>query len=74
MRIEIRNNGIEDRNVLVADDGKVLRRKSDGLEVGNELWLGYTYYIGGERLKEPLLELPEHYEEIDEPVVDEVND
>lgn len=33
---------------------------------GKELWLGYTYYLGGELLPEPLYELPEHYEEVDE--------
>ena len=57
---------IVETTVLKAAEGKVLRRKSDGWIAGRSLWLGYTYYIGGVRLEEPLLELPEHYEEVDE--------
>lgn len=53
--------------VLTAAEGKVLRRKSDGWIAGNEIYLGYTYYLNGRKLDEPLLELPEHYEEIDAP-------
>lgn len=34
---------------------------------GKEIYLGYTYYLGGKPLDEPLMELPEHYEEVDEP-------
>ncbi len=52
---------------ILAEEGKVLRRISDGQLFGNEIYLGYTYYIAGEKLEEPLLELPEHYEEIDDP-------
>ena len=51
----------------VASKGKVLRRTSDGFLAGPDLYLGYTYYLHGEKLDEPLLELPEHYEEIDIP-------
>lgn len=47
-------------------EGKVWRRKSDGMMTEESL-LGYTYYIGGVKLDEPLWELPEHYEEIDMP-------
>lgn len=53
--------------VLKAAAGKVLRRKSDGQTFGTEIYLGYAYYLGGIPLDEPLLELPEHYEEIDMP-------
>ena len=49
---------------VTADEGKVLRRTSDGWIAGKEAYLGYTYYLGGKLLPEPLLELPEHYEEI----------
>jgi hypothetical protein len=52
---------------ILAEEGKVLRRISDGQLFGNEIYLGYTYYLSGEKLEEPLLELPEHYEEIDDP-------
>ena len=53
--------------VIKAAEGKVFRRISDGKVFGNEMWLGYTYYLHGQKLDEPLLELPEHYEEIDAP-------
>lgn len=53
--------------VIKAAEGKILRRKSDGWIAGSEIHLGYTYYLGGRKLGEPLLELPEHYEEIDVP-------
>lgn len=58
--MEIKNSG----NRIVAAEGKVLRRISDGFVAGPELWIGYTYYLHGEKLDKPLLELPEHYEEI----------
>lgn len=51
--------------VLKAAEGKVLRRKSDGYIAGEEIYLGCTYYLNGRKLVEPLLELPEHYEEVD---------
>lgn len=57
---------------ITASEGKVWRRKSDGLMAGREVTLGYTYYIGGEKLEKPLWELPEHYEEVDEPVEEEI--
>lgn len=53
--------------VLKAAEGKVFRRKSDGWIAGAEIYLGYAYYLGSTKLVEPLLELPEHYEEIDMP-------
>lgn len=56
---------------ILADEGKVLRRISDGQLFGNEIYLGYTYHLAGEKLEEPLLELPEHYEEIDDPTDEE---
>jgi len=60
-------------NVITAEEGKVLQRISDGMIFGKELWLGYTYYLGGELLSEPLYELPEHYQEIDETEIDDTN-
>lgn len=53
---------------IIADEGKVFKRLSDGLMFSNEIYLGYTYYIGGVKLEEPLLEVPEHFEEIDDPM------
>ena len=51
-------------NVIIADEGKNLYRKSDDLCFGKERSLGYTYYIGGERINPPHLELPEDYYEM----------
>ena len=59
-----------EERILKASKGKVFRRISDGFIFGKEIHLGYTYYLGGEKLEEPLLELPEHFEEIDEPVME----
>ncbi len=50
---------------LIASEGKVLQRVSDGNIFGPEIYLGYTYYINGEKLSEAMLELPEHFIEID---------
>ena len=58
---------MEDR-IIKASEGKVFRRISDGFIFGKEIHLGYTYYLGGKKLDKPLLELHEHFEEIDEPV------
>ena len=49
---------------IIADNGKVFKRIEDGLLYGNEIWLGYTYYIGGVKLEEPHLEVAEDFEEI----------
>lgn len=54
--------------IIKASKGKVFRRISDGVVFGKEINLGYTHYISGKKLEEPLMELPEHFEEIDEPV------
>ena len=53
-------------NIIIAQEGKIFRRKSDGMLFGKEISLGYTYYINGQKLAKPFLELPEHFEEIDE--------
>jgi hypothetical protein len=58
-------------NVFQAKKGKVFRRISDGFVAGDMLYLGKTYYIGGKLLDEPLDELLEHYEEVNEPIIDE---
>ena len=66
MKIDELNN-----NHITAEEGKVFRRISDSQLFGNEIYLGYTYYLSGEKLEEPLLELSEHYEEIDDPAEEE---
>lgn len=62
-----------EKRVIKASEGKVFRRISDGFIFGNEINLGYTYYLNGKKLDEPLLELPEHFEEIDEPTIEAPN-
>lgn len=60
---------LEQRTVttIVADEGKLLRRKSDGWVAGEQLTLGYNYYESGVGLAAPKLEVPDDYEEIDKP-------
>lgn len=55
---------------IIASEGKIFRRKSDGMLFDKEITLGYTYFINGKRLSEPHLEVPEDFEEVDEPVLD----
>lgn len=49
---------------ITAADGKVFRRISDGMQFGHEIYLGMAYPKDGE----PYEELPEHFEEIDDPL------
>jgi len=55
----------ETRTIIKAEDGKVLRKKSDGRIVGEIVHLGYDYYDAGILLKEPRLAKPDDYEEVD---------
>lgn len=57
-------------NKITAKEGYVLQRIFDNLIVGKEIFLGYTYSIGGKDLLKPILELPEYYIEI--PEIEEV--
>lgn len=50
---------------IIADEGKKIVRKSDGLNYGKEVYLGYTYYIGGQKLNEPHLEVVDDMIEVD---------
>ena len=59
--------------VITANDGMIFKRISDGQEFGKEIWLGKTYYLGGEKLDTPIEELPEHFEESPEPEENEQN-
>ena len=49
---------------------KKLVRKSDGMDFGSEITLGYTHFIGGKKLDTPLWELEEHYERVEIPLAD----
>lgn len=69
MKTDVNNN-----KHLIADDGKVFRRISDNWVAGNEIYLGYAYQVGGNKQEEPLLELPEHYEEVDEVIIEDTPD
>ena len=60
-----------DNGILRAEEGKMLRRISDKALFGTEITLGYTWYINNVRLKRPLKELPEHYEELSQEELDE---
>lgn len=51
-------------NILYSENDLILRRIADKIIFGNELYLGYTYYINGKLLPEPKLEVPEDYEEV----------
>ncbi len=53
-------------NHIIADEGKVFRRIEDGHIYGSDIYLGYSYYIGGELLSEPHLDVPEDFEEVDD--------
>lgn len=57
----------------VADNGKVFKRISDDVIFGNELYLGYTYYINNVLQDPPHLETIDEYVEIDEPEDNTVN-
>lgn len=58
---------------LLAEDGKVLMRKSDGTLFGDTLVLGYVWYLAGVKLLDedgnpsPHWEVPEDYTEVDKP-------
>lgn len=58
-----------EERIIRASDGKLLKRISDGVIVGKEIRLGYTYHIGG-KARRAFIGTPEHFEEIDEPVIE----
>lgn len=49
---------------LVAEEGKLLCRKSDGWVAGESVTLGYNYYEAGVGLSQPKMETPDDYKEI----------
>lgn len=57
-------------NHIIAEEGKVFRRKGTDDIFGNELVLGYSYYIGGVLQNPPHLDIPDDFEEIDDPYPD----
>ena len=57
---------IIDDNHMIADEGKVFRRIVSGEIFGNEIYLGYSYYIGGVLQDPPHKDVPEDFEEIED--------
>lgn len=53
-------------DTIYADEGKILRRISDKMMMGESVVLGCIYYINGEFLNPPHQEIPEDYEEVTE--------
>lgn len=53
-----------EHKTIYAGLGKTLIRLSDLMDFGSEITLGYTHYIGGQKLDTPLWELEEHYERV----------
>ena len=60
-----------EHTTIKASEGKVFRRIADGVIFGNEITLGYTYYLNGKKLDSPKWEVPSDFEEIDEPKEEE---
>lgn len=55
-------------STLTASEGKVIKRKSDGIIYGESVMLGKTWYINGKKLDTPHDEVPDDFEEVDEEV------
>ena len=52
---------------MLADEGKVFRKKSSGFIVGDSVSFGYDYYDAGVGLAHPYAPKPEDYDEIEMP-------
>lgn len=59
----------ENSNHIIADKGKVFRRKSDKTIWGNEVYLTEVNYNGCDILDEPIQLTVEDFEEIPKPVI-----
>lgn len=51
-------------NHILAASGMTFQRVADNLIYGNEIYLGYTYYINGKKLDTPKLESKDDFIEI----------
>lgn len=58
-----------DNKHIIADNGKVFRRKSDKTIWGNEVYLTEVNYNGCDILDEPIQLTVEDFEEIPKPVI-----
>ena len=52
---------------MIADEGKTFIRIVSGEDYGSEIYLGYSYYIGGVKQDPPHKDIPEDFEEVDIP-------
>ena len=52
---------------IIADDGKVFERVADNFIYGKDIYLGYSYYIGGVLQTPPHEDKIEDFIEIDDP-------
>lgn len=60
-----------DGNHMTASEGMTFRRIVSGEIIGDDIWLGYSHYIGGVKQDPPHLDVPEDFEEVDiEPISD----
>lgn len=57
----------QEGNVIYADFGKVFKRKNHSDIYGDTIYLGYSYYIDGQKLDVPHQDTAEDFEEIDSP-------
>lgn len=57
----------KETRILTASEGKVLRRKADGMVYGESIMLGKTWYIGGKKLATPHDDVSEDFEETEIP-------
>lgn len=56
-----------EHKTIKADEGMVFRRIADGHIYGEQITLGYSYYINGVKLDEPHLDVEEDFEQIPMP-------
>ena len=56
-------------NHLTAEAGKALHCLWDGKMYGREVWLGYSYFKNGRKLKKPRLLKAENFEEVEDPLI-----
>lgn len=59
-------------NHMIADEGKIFRRVVSGEDFGEEIYLGYSHYIGGIRQNPPHVDVPEDFEEVDKPEEEDI--
>lgn len=64
----------KDPKHIIADDGKEFIRIVSEERFGKEIYLGYSYYIGGVLQDPPHLDVPEDFIEVDEIIPEELEE